>query len=148
MSINRRVFVSVSPHNNLDERRQMVRHAILDQIRKRGYQLEITFESGEAAGLSWSFENIEKIMRRCIGAVALAFPRWSVSDDGGQLLLASEYIHYEGAVANVLRLPLLIIAERGLVGRGVAWTGGGHPILFLPQDADESWVKTEAFQSF
>ena len=52
MSINRRVFVSVSPHNKLDERRQRIRQAILDQIRKRGYQLEITFESGDAAGLS------------------------------------------------------------------------------------------------
>src|SRR5262249_264578 len=115
MSIDRRVFVSVSPHHRLDSRRQRVRQAVLDQIRKRGYQLEITFESGEAAGLSWSFENIEKIMRRCSGAVALAFPRWSTSENGRESLLASEYIHYEGAVANVLCLPLLIIAERGLV---------------------------------
>jgi len=147
MSINRRVFVSVSPHHKLDERRQRVRYAILEEIRKRGYQLEITFESGEAAGLSWSFENIEKIMRRCIGAVALAFHRWSISEEGGRLLLASEYIHYEGAVANVLRLPLLIIAEQGLVGRGLTWTGAGHPILFIPQNADETWVKTEAFRN-
>jgi hypothetical protein len=147
MSIDRRVFVSVSPHHKLDPRRQMVRQAVLDRIRKRGYQLEITLESGEAAGLSWSFENIEKIMRRCIGAVALAFPRWSITQAGHELSLASEYIHYEGAVANVLGLPLLVIAETGLVDRGVTRTGGGHPILFITPGADASWVETEAFSS-
>ena len=145
MSVSRRVFVSVSPRHKLDQRRQGIRQAVLDQILKRGYQLEVTLESGEAAELSWSFENIETIVRRCIGVVALAFPRWSISEKGRDLLLASEYIHYEGAVANLLRLPLLVIAERGLADRAVVRTGGGHPILFIPPDADASWVSTPAF---
>ena len=52
MSVARRVFVSVSPRHKLDSRRQRIRQAVLDQILKRGYQLEITLESGEAAELS------------------------------------------------------------------------------------------------
>ena len=90
MSVSRRVFVSVSPRHKLDQRRQGIRQAVLDQILKRGYQLEVTLESGEAAEISWSFENIETIVRRCIGVVALAFPRWSISEKGRDLLLASE----------------------------------------------------------
>lgn len=147
MAIARRVFVSVSPRHKLDLRRQGIRQAVLDHIRKRGYDLEITLESGEAAAVSWSFENIERILRRCCGAVALAFPRWSVSDAGSTVLLASEYVHYESAVANVLGIPLLVISERGLADRAATRTGGGSPILFMPSDADVPWVGSDAFNA-
>jgi predicted nucleotide-binding protein len=29
---------------------------------------------------------------------------------------------------------------------GIAWTGGGKPILFKPQNADASWLKEETFR--
>src|SRR5262249_3377446 len=128
------------------ERRQGIRKAVLEQISKAGYELEITFECGEAAALSWSVENIEKIMRRCVGAVALAFPRWSIPGKEPSVSLASEYIQYESAVANVLKIPLLVIAERGLAERGVIWTGAGQPILFLPPDANDTWIGSPTFQ--
>jgi hypothetical protein len=60
--------------------------------------------------------------------------------------LTTEYNHYEGAVANTRRLPTLIVAERGIADRGIAWTGGGRPILFKPREADASWLKEETFR--
>ena len=48
-------------------------------------------------------------------------------------------------MATTLRLPLLIIAERGLVDRGITWTGAGHPILYMPHDATTAWLASDAF---
>ena len=86
-------------------------------------------------------------MRRCVGAVVVAFPRWEVPNGAGDpSRLASEYAQIEGAIATALRLPLLILAERGLVDRGVTWTGAGHPILYTPGDAQVSWLESDAFR--
>jgi hypothetical protein len=145
MGATRRVFASLPSEERLDSRRQAIRAAILEKIRSRGYQPEVFLESGTAAAMSWSFRNVDEVMRRCVGAVILAFPRWAFMTEEGELRFTSEYSHYEGAIANAFRVPLLIIAERGLAERGVIWTGAGHPILFLPEDADPSWVETEAF---
>jgi hypothetical protein len=90
------------------------------------------------------FQTVDEVMRRCVGAVVFAFPRWSVP--GHAPALATEYNHYEGAVANTLGLPTLIVAEKGIADRGIAWTGGGKPILFTPQDADRAWLKEETFR--
>jgi predicted nucleotide-binding protein len=60
--------------------------------------------------------------------------------------LPTEWNHYEGAVANTIRLPTLILAERGIADTGIAYTGGGKPILFKPQDADVGWLKEETFR--
>lgn len=40
---------------------------------------------------------------------------------------------------------MLVIVEQGLVDRGIAWTGAGHPLLFMPDGADSSWLTSEAF---
>lgn len=143
--MKRRIFVSVPMHSHLDERRRGLKDALLTKLTGLGMQPEIFFESGAAAGMSWSFHNVEEIMRRCIGAVILGFTRWSFPVEKGELRFVSEYTHYEGAIANALRLPLLIIAERGLVERGVTWTGAGHPILFMPEGANASWLTDEYF---
>ena len=38
-----------------------------------------------------------------------------------------------------------MIVEQGLVDRGIAWTGAGHPLLLMPDGADSSWLTSEAF---
>lgn len=77
----------------------------------------------------------------------MAFPRWEVPNGEREAYrLASEYAQIEGAVATTLRLPLLILAERGLVDRGITWTGAGHPILYMPQDAQLPWLDGDAFR--
>jgi len=80
-------------------------------------------------------------MRKCVGAVVFGFPRWTVSG----LRLLGEYNHYEGAVALTRGLPVLLLREQGVVNRGVVWTGGGKTITSLPEDADESWRKSDEF---
>src|SRR5262249_37712685 len=43
-------------------------------------------------------------------------------------------------------LPTLILAERGIADSGIAWTGGGIPILFKPKEANVEWLKEETFR--
>jgi hypothetical protein len=86
-------------------------------------------------------------MRRCVGAVVIAFPRWTAREhDTESYLLASEYAQIEGGIATALRLPLLILAEQGVVDRGITWTGAGHPILYMPPDATSAWLDGDAFR--
>jgi hypothetical protein len=143
----RRVFVSSQNPELLDDRRRPLQDQIISRIEQLGLQPEMFFRAGTAAALAWSLQNAVDIMRRCVGAVVIAFPRWEVANNQGDpYKLASEYAQIEGAVATALRLPLLILAERGLVDRGITWTGAGHPILYMPQDAKLSWFETDAFR--
>jgi predicted nucleotide-binding protein len=60
--------------------------------------------------------------------------------------LPTEWNHYEGAVAKTLGLPTLILVERGVADTGIAYTGGGEPILFAPPNPDVEWLKEETFR--
>jgi hypothetical protein len=62
--------------------------------------------------MGWNFQAVDKVMRRCIGAVIFALPRRRLKNEHNKILLPTEWNHYEGAVANTLKLPMLIIAER------------------------------------
>jgi hypothetical protein len=148
--VKRRVFISVPADNHLQPRQREVVNAVLQLISGAGFEPQRFLYSGLPASMGWNFQTVDEVMRRCVGAVVFAFPRWKLPDtddtDGEPFLLPTEYNHYEGAVANTLRLPMLIVAERGIADRGIAWTGGGKPILFKPQDADASWLKEETFR--
>src|SRR4029077_5205418 len=110
-------------------------------------EVEIFFHHGAAAAMSWSLENVVEIMRRCVGAVVLAFPRWEAVDSkDNKFLLASEYAQIEGSIATTLKLPMLIVSEKGIVDRGITWTGAGHPILYMPSDATIDWLEKDAFR--
>jgi hypothetical protein len=147
MAFKRRVFISFQNPELLDARRLAVQDRIIQQVEQLGVQPEMFFRAGTAAALAWSLPNAVDIMPRCVGAVVVAFPRWEVANANGESYrLASEYAQIEGAVATTLRLPLLILAERGLVDRGITWTGAGHPILYMPQDATTAWFESDAFR--
>ncbi len=147
MSFKRRVFISFQNPERLDERRRAVQDEIVRKVEQLGIQPEMFFYAGTAAALAWSLQNAVDIMRRCVGAVIVAFPRWEFTEGGGVVnRLASEYAQIEGAVATTLHLPLLIVAERGLVDRGITWTGAGHPILYMPSDATTGWLEGDAFR--
>jgi predicted nucleotide-binding protein len=60
--------------------------------------------------------------------------------------LPTEWNHYEGAVAKTLGLPTLILVERGVADTGIAYAGGGEPILFAPPDPTVEWLKEETFR--
>ena len=145
MNFKRRVFLSIQNPELLKGQRLAVQEEVIHQVERLGFQPEVFFHLGTAAALAWSLPNVLEVMRRCVGAVVLASRRWTVSSPTGEFHFASEYAQIEGAMATALRLPLLLIAERGLVDRGITWTGAGHPILFMPADADVSWLSSEAF---
>jgi len=137
----KRIFVS-SRASVLDERRQRLKAAVLGKIRQAGYEQQEFGESGIAERLAWSFENVERVMRQCVGAVVFGFTRWTISD-GTKLL--SEYNHYEGAVALTHCLPVLLLKEGGVDDRGVVWSGGGKTVTHVPRTADATWVESKAF---
>jgi predicted nucleotide-binding protein with TIR-like domain len=142
----RRVFVSASSNRNLDARRAALKAAILQKVSGAGFEPQEFWESGIAENLAWSFENVNDVMKRCVGAIVIGFPRWQISGPMSSGGLVGEYNHYEGAVAMSHNLPTFLLAEIGVENRGVVWTGGGKPITFIPEDAQPTWVEENDFQ--
>lgn len=146
MGFQRRIFMSIQNPDRLDPRRRAVQDELIRRVEQLHYQPEIFFHAGTAVALAWSLPNVLEVMRRCVGCVVLATRRWTVSSEHeGPFHFASEYAQIEGATAAALRLPLLLISERGLVDRGITWTGAGHPILYMPEEAEVSWLSTDPF---
>jgi len=143
--MERRVFVSATIDRSLDTRRRKVKASIIQKIRDADYAPQEFFELGLAADLAWSFDNVDRVIRMCVGAMVIGFPRWTMSHSGNATRLITEYSHYEGAVALTYGLPLMIIAEEGVENRGIVWTGGGRAITHLPVDATSDWVGTSEF---
>lgn len=148
--IKRRVFISVPMDKSLDKSRKAIVDAVLKLISDEGYEPQRFLISGMPADMGWNFQTVEEVMRRCVGAVIFAFPRWTLREEDDskddRVLLPTEGNHYEGAVANTLGLPTLIVAVRGIEDAGIAYTGGGKPITFMPQVADVGWIEQETFQ--
>jgi hypothetical protein len=155
MGFKRRVFISYVNPELLDEKRKVFQDQVIKKVEQLGLQPEIFFHHGTAAAMAWSLQNAIDILRRCVGAVIISTPRWEASDfqkcgvlgpNSNKYLLASEYAQIEGAIATTLKLPLLIMAERGIVDRGITWTGAGHPILYMPSDVTTDWLEKDAFR--
>src|SRR5258707_7956043 len=144
--VKRRVFVSVPADNHLSEKQRKIVAAVYHLIQDAGFEPQRFFSSGLPASMGWNFQTVDEVVRRCVGAVILAFPRWSFDNNGQEISLATEYSHYEGAVANTLGLPTLIVVQKGIADRGIVWMGGGKPILFVPPDVDGEWLKGETFR--
>lgn len=140
--MEKRIFISATSNRNLDERRLRLKGAIVKKVKTAGYHPQEFWESGVPENLAWSFDNVDRIMRKCVGAVVIGFPRWTTSQEGK---LVGEFNHYEGAVALTYGLPTLLIAERGVEDRGIVWTGGGKTITFVPENADGNWVNSPEF---
>src|SRR5882724_11307605 len=121
--IERRIFVSATTDQKLDERRKSLKAAILAKLVARGFAPQMFFETGLAANLSWTFDNVDQVMRKCVGAIVLGFPRWTTATEQR---LVGEYHHYEGAVAMSCRIPVMLLAEVGVMDRGVVGKGGGR----------------------
>jgi len=137
VGIERRLFVSVNADTSLgqDERRIEVKRAILNRLTKLGYSPQLFFESGLPMAEGWTFDNVISVMRRCVGAIVIGFPRWRATIDGSTAKLIGEFSHFEGAVALSLGLPTLIAAEPDLLDRGIIFTGAGAHIARIPTDA-------------
>jgi len=148
----RHVFVSGPRYIYLDDRMQNLSTGILTEIKSQGYRVT-AFETseggqGHAARIRWSPESAIEAMRSCVGVVLLGFPVAWDERDGKREGLASEYCHYEGALAALLRLPVLALIEEGTAERGAFGDKAGLQKLTIPSDATEEWAKDDDFQTF
>lgn len=141
----KRVFVSATTNKRLDERRRSLKAAVLGKVRQAGYEPQEFWESGLPENLAWSFDNVDRVMRQCVGAIVFGFPRWMISDPSVETRLVGEFNHYEGAVALTHGLPVLLLKEEGVEDRGVVWNGGGKTITYVPENADTTWVESTDF---
>lgn len=58
-------------------------------------------QPGLALAKAWNPRDADEIAWRCVGAVVLGMPRWRFRDgDGQDVLLPTEFNHYEGAFAR------------------------------------------------
>lgn len=139
--MKKRVFVSATSNTNLDDHRRAFKAAVLEKIREAGYEPQEFFESGLPETMGWNFQNVDDIMRQCVGAVVFGFPRWT----GKETAHVGEYNHYEGAVAVTLGIPVLLLKENGVADRGIVWSGGGKFITYIPERPSAKWVNDPAF---
>ena len=149
MSLNRRIFISAPRDVRLDPPRIAIKRAIVEEVRNAGYepQIFLTPEGGEglAAGAGWSIVEVDRVARRCVGAVLIGLPFWRSTLDDRDVWLPSDYCAYEGAVARTLGLPVLAISV-GIEARGVFDDHAPvHTISAPPQD-DLSWLQSPRFR--
>jgi predicted nucleotide-binding protein with TIR-like domain len=145
MASRRRIYVSAPYQSVLSESHGLLKGAILKYLESHGMEPQHFLETGIPAGWGWSFAAANDVMRRCHGAVILALPRWRLSGDNEQVVMATEYNHFEGALASAHGLPLLILADVEVIKRGIVWTGGGVPITFIPINAGPAWLDSSTF---
>ncbi len=144
--MNRRIFVSHTKDSVLNEKQLKFKNAVIEKIKAEGFIPEIFSISGNSRSLSWSFDNVEKVMRTCCGAIMIAFPRWEFTEGDYVIKMPSEYSHYEGAIALKHKLPTLIIAEHSTLRRGITDQGGGRPITYLVENPAGDYMDDTVFK--
>jgi hypothetical protein len=138
----KRVYVSVPRDQNLDERQQILKHTILDQIRENGLEPQEFQVSGLPLRYPYTFEAVREIMARCHGALIMAFARWRDPSGGEAICMPTVWNHFEGAFAVAMRKEILVITEENVAKDGITWGGGGQIILYAPPDAGPEWLQT------
>jgi len=156
--MKRRIFISSPRDTYLDDSRKILKWAIIGEIENLGYEVQVFNPEdggrGLAAGISWSTREVEKIMRRCVGAAVIGFPFWNdcsqinKKDDLQRTSLVTEYCQYEGAIALTYNCPILGILEENVEKRLIFSSHGGDAIFLLPRNAGKKWIKTPDFQNF
>jgi Predicted nucleotide-binding protein containing TIR-like domain len=111
MSYRPRVYVHAPLVGNLSERRRKLRTKTLAMPATAGFDPQEFGVSGSPLRSAWTFDQAARLMDSCQGAVILALPKYEFGND---LLMPSEYAHYEGALALAKDLPTLILTEQGV----------------------------------
>jgi predicted nucleotide-binding protein with TIR-like domain len=147
--LTRRIYISSPRSHHLDERRRKVRWAIVDAIQKGDFEPQVFGSDGFARGFgpgeTWSPAAADAVMRRSVGVVLLGFPIYQSQTlaGGGTTGQATEYCHYEGALARTLDLPVFAALEEGTAESGAFLPYAGDPILTIPKAATEAWVRND-----
>ena len=150
MSYRPLVYVHAPLAHNLSEQRRKIRAKVLALLTAAGFDPQEFGVSGAPLRSAWTFGQAAQLMDSCQGAVILALPKYEFDND---LLLPSEYAHYEGALALAKNLPTLILTEQGVRNAGIVYQGGGHFINMIPADdpgtggSSSSYLDSPDFQA-
>ena len=143
-----RIYLSTPVDQHLEPKQVAIKKAIIEGIEAEGFEPQEFFNRGIPLAMAWGFEAANDVMTRCQGAVVLAFSRWHWKDESGQItLMPTEYNHFEGALAIAHKLPLLVIAEEGVIDRGIVSTGAGLAITFIPPGTTPDRINRPRFQN-
>src|SRR5262249_42521660 len=123
-----RVYVHAPLPRYLSRLRLDRRKEILKRVTAAGFDLQEFGVSGLPSRDAWTFDAAAQVMDGCQGAVILAFPKYEM----GNMLMPSEYSHYEGALALSKGLPTLTVTEENARNAGIVYSGGGHFITWSP----------------
>jgi len=150
MSVNRRIYVSLPADPWLPENINRLKWGIVEEIEKLGYIPEIFTNprgsDGLASAKSWHPRDADEIARRCTGAALLGLARWRFQDtQGHDILLPTEFNHYEGALARTLGLPTLVLVQQDVQRRVVFDMNFGGYVGLVPPDADVGWLHQAEF---
>jgi hypothetical protein len=153
--MERRVFVSMTFDDYLTPTQNDVKWAIVDRTIGAGFVPHFFFPyipekyqqkeyQGKVIAQSpWSVDAVDRVIRNCVGAVMIGFPRWTVSEERGERL-ASDYTHYEAGIVHTLGLPMFMVLEEGIPWRG-AFDGRAYNICTIPLHADVANLDKPSF---
>jgi predicted nucleotide-binding protein len=148
--MERRIFVSMTFDDYLTPTQNDVKWAIVDRIIGAGFMPHFFFpyipekyEGKVIAQSPWSTDAVDRVIRNCVGAVMIGFPRWTVSEERGERL-ASDYTHYEAGIVHTLGLPMFMVLEEGIPWRG-AFDGHTHNICTILRNADATSLDKPSF---
>lgn len=150
MTITRRVFVSAPADKWLSQQQNNLKHGVVERIQALGYMPEIFLDpmgrQSMVGGQAWTAGLADEVARHCHGAVLIGLPRWTFQAAGRDVLLPTEFSHYEGALARTLALPTLVLAQQDLTPRVVFDNSFGGYIGTFPAGADGRWLGSDEFQ--
>jgi hypothetical protein len=144
-----RVFVSMPADAWQTDAERELKWGIVKRIEKLGCVTEVFTDprgtDSLAASQSWSREACEAVMRRCEGCVLIGMPRWRMGHGAEHVALPTEFNHYEGAIAQMLRLPLLSYVQDGVAPRVVFDRSVAGYMGRMPKEPGPAWFKTKDF---
>jgi hypothetical protein len=127
-----------------------VKWAIVDRIIGAGFMphfffpyIPAKYEGKVIAQSPWSTDDVDRVIRNCVGAVMIGFPRWTISEERGEKL-ASDYTHYEAGIVHTLGLPMFMVLEEGIPWRG-AFDGNTHNICTILRNTDAASLDKPSF---
>jgi hypothetical protein len=144
-----RIFVSMPADAWQTPQERQLKWGIVKRIEALGYVSEVFTDprgtDSVAASLSWSRDACEAVMRRCDGCVLIGMRRWQMVQGGLHEALPSEFNHYEGAVALMLRLPLVSWVQQGVAPRVVFDRNVAGYMGNIPAAPSAAWFKSGEF---
>jgi len=151
MTIKRRIYFSMPAEGPITAQQNEFQWAVAKRVEDQGYVIEVFsrpyLKPGLASSLGWTYENVDAVARRCVGAVIIGTPRWIFDTPEGEKRFPTEFCHYEAAVARTLGLPRLVLAESDLLKRVTFDMSYGDYIVVFPRDAANDWLTTSKFNN-